>query len=330
MSTTRSITSTENFIQLAYGADFIKQIGIALKMSHSSITFAQNLLHRFYYQVEVSKVCCVWACGSCILIACKINNIPQGQSIHNISNVAHYHLCTRERSSTNKILNYYGVEGYEWKKNIIQVEKYILFHLGFQLSSNSDITIHSYILIFVYALMEHCDNTALFKDNDILQHAWNFANDCMLMNNVCAMEKLESVACSCIELAFKKRTISNVPTGWQVVFGSSQTECERICSEINRSYELLNHCELNGSFTDYSEDPTFKEFHPTNRTTQISRLNQYHEKLFPSQRPQVECKADNETVTNESAREDRHRSYDDVRGKTNAQTSRKRRRFADA
>lgn len=256
----RKPSADDTFIQVAFCADFIRRTGLALKMTHSSITFSQVLLHRYYYQVSIDQCSSIWVIASCLLLSCKVNDITQGQSIHNISNVLHYHLHLSSEPS-KLLLNYYGAEGYAWKKNIIETEKQILFRLGFHLSTG--ISIHSYILIFVNALMQHSDAHATFDKANVLQGAWNYANDCMLYNEMVAVEKTESIACCCIQLALKG--FGGVPEGWHVVFDSSAAECERMMEkvgELNGKLKrlCLNGC-LSGVFVDYSNDPTFVRFH---------------------------------------------------------------------
>lgn len=253
-------------LQLSYICDLSRDVCISLKMSHSSLIFTQYLIHRYYYNIEnENESCLIYICGSCILISGKLYDINQSKSIHNISNTIYHHLYKRENilMYKNKKLDFYGAEGYEWKRNIINTEKEILIKLGFKVFVLNDLKLHNYILIFINALMEHSSARDIFMKYNILQLSWNFANDCML-SNVCVVEKCEVLACACIHMAIYKIDHLKLPQGWQIVFGTSKEECIRVVKEVMKIYDFLSHHNnaLYGKFVDYSHTEGFEMFHP--------------------------------------------------------------------
>lgn len=253
--------------QLVYAADLTREAATALRMAHAVAASAQMLVHRYYVQASLSTNAVVWVVGACLLLAGKAGNAPH--SMRHVANVLYDRLTDRESiaqmitledgTKVRRVLDFYGAQGYDWKAGLLQMERRVLATLGFRLAADLP---HKFVLVFINALREHAqapnwDSPPPNSFHSLLQDAWNFANDALLVPT-CAVERAEDVACACIALA-ADNIAYRIPPGWQVVFGSCASECGRIVEDIKLVYSLGD---LPGTFVDYSRTDTFARFHP--------------------------------------------------------------------
>lgn len=261
----------DRIIQLAYGSNLIHECGLALKLSHSCITFSQHIMHRFYKKQSLLDHCMIWICGGCLLLSFKSFNHSsqhhrnyQNRTIHHIS-VCLCHRLYQRQCQENVRLDFYGAEGHDWKFGIIAAEREILVSVGFRMFT--DLRPHHFVLFFIDKLRQHASfppwsdsSSSLRTFNILLQTAWNFTND-SLLSQLCVFHPPEAVACACIMKALQKLELT-LPEGWQAVFGSSIDECEQIIVGINEMYEATSQTSFRSSFIDYSVTEAFDRFHP--------------------------------------------------------------------
>lgn len=266
MSHSNDVSAEFRLHQLAYAADLTREAAVALRMPHSIASSAQLLLHRYFEKASLLDNAVVWVSGACLLLAAKAGGVPH--SVRHIANVLHDRLVKRESNlktartdlkSESRVLDFYGAQGYDWKVGVLHTERRVLAAVGFRLTVDLP---HKFVLVFVNALREQAvapswaeHTTSLF--HTLLQTAWNFANDTLLLPT-CAVERSEDIACACIFLSAKKLALC-LPEGWQVIFGSCRVECIRVVKDIERIYSLGD---LYGTFVDFSRTNTFSRFHP--------------------------------------------------------------------
>lgn len=258
------LSEKDRTLQLAYGSDLIRESGMSLRLAHSSISFAQHLMHRFYKAHSLLDECMIWVCGASLLLSVKCHHhhkhFNDTRTIHHISASLYNRLHDREQS-TEVLLNFYGSQGYEWRTAIIATERRILIAIGFHLFN--DLRPHHFLVFFIDKLQQHSVATSWTSSppspifQRLLQCAWNFTNDCFL-SDLCVFHPPEAVACACIVVALEKCQL-RLPQGWQIVFGSSTDECQRISELIKQVYQLGP---LRGAYVDYSRTDAFSQFHP--------------------------------------------------------------------
>lgn len=221
---------------------------MALELSQRVCAHARMLLHRFYTQASIATYSTVWASGACVLLAAKLAD--ETRSVRHVSSVLYDRLAHRhgkatgtvsiEGSSYREPLDFYGAEGYHWKRALLDTEKYLLRELGFRLAIELP---HNFVLIFVNTLRQKAEapgwseSTGGFKL--LLQAAWNYAND-LLQDRICVLEAPEALACACISLA-SSHCHEGLPDGWQRVLGSSKEQCERISTRLESIYAYNDH-----------------------------------------------------------------------------------------
>lgn len=236
------IPSDVEELQLAYGADLISEAGRCLRLSQLVIVSAQTLFHRFYAVTSLQAHSHLWSASAALLVATKAEE--QGRRIRDIANVVHYCFCAREKIGTLDAegrptpLEYYGEPGYEWKSTIVTAERHMLKELGFHVLTDSP---HKFVLVFMNTLRDKA-GFADWSDKrasslrDVLRAAWKYANDAH-RGRAPVLEKPEALACACISLA-AQNCEEELPAGWEVVFGSDDVSCRRICAAIKRLCSL--------------------------------------------------------------------------------------------
>lgn len=260
------ISTTAETEQLAYAADLIRESAESLCLPHAVCVSAQLLLQRFYTRVSLKAHSTVFAAGACIMLRAKLGDEPR--SVRHVANVLYDRLCEREGRASlvewkgekrQKPLDFFGAAGYDWKHGLISTERHILKELGFRLETEVP---HKLVLIFVNTLREKAQAPAWTEHGigvfqEMLQMAWNFANDSMRVR-VCVTEEADAVACACIALA-TERLGESLPEGWEEVFGCEKKTLERVKEGIRQTYGIEN---TDGSFMDYSLSAAFQDYHP--------------------------------------------------------------------
>lgn len=269
------IPPSERLRQLFYGAHLIRDSAIALRLAHRTCANAQMLFHRFYVQVSLRDHNLVWAAGASLLLSCK--HCHDEQPLRKIASVLYDRIVYREASSrfveirgrnVRRVLDYFGAQGFHWVGGIRETERHLLCAIGFRLTVDLP---HKFVLVFLNELRQQAHAPSWSRNTNgsnpfqvLLQRAWNFANDSLLLP-VSVIERAEDLACACITLALRQLSFELVQ-GWQVVFGSCTSECDRIASLIELVYSFSG---VHGSFVDFSLTDTFVAFHPS-RTTVVN------------------------------------------------------------
>lgn len=261
-------------LQLAYGADLIRESATALRLPARACSMAQMLMQRFYARASLRAHCMVWGAGAALLVSAKLCN--ESRSIRHMANVLYDRLHVREGDAETitwkgkerrRPLDFYGAAGYDWKHELILTERHLLKELGFRVEVELP---HKFVLIFVNTLREKSraagwmDGAEEFRR--LLQGAWNCANDVMRLR-VCVAEEVEAVACGCIAMS-TKRIGGMLPRGWETVFGSCKEQVGRICAEIVKGYEIGDTA---GRFADYSLTEVLKKYHAKGRVDELNK-----------------------------------------------------------
>lgn len=263
-----SISPSLRFRQIVYATDLARETAVALRLPHTVAASAQILLQRFYTTASLCDHCAVWAAGACVLLAAKVNSAPH--SLRHVSNVLYSRLQDREgisrfattsrTTSQSETLDFYGAEGYAWKIGILNTERAVLCILGFNVTVDMP---HKFILVYVNTLREYAQanswtdlpRNSVFRT--LLQYAWNFANDALLLPS-CVTETTDTIACACIHAASEEAGM-RLPMGWQAIFGASSEQSRRVGHQIKSVYSLGR---LRGTFIDFSRTSVFEKFHP--------------------------------------------------------------------
>lgn len=264
-----TVSPSDRVRQLFYGADLIRECAISLGLAHRTCANAQMLFHRFYTQVSLTDYNLIWAAGAALLLSCKHCQVEQ--SLRNIATVLFDRLICRESSSkfvrirgrsARRVLDFFGAQGFDWSAGIRDAERHLLCAIGFRLAVDLP---HKFVLVFLNELRQQAHAPSWNRQTDgvnvfqaLLQRAWNFANDSLLLP-VSVIERAEDVACACITLSLRRLELELVH-GWQVVFGSCTSECDRIASLIELVHSFSS---IHGSFVDFSLTDTFAAFHPS-------------------------------------------------------------------
>lgn len=233
------------------------------------------LVQRFYTRVSLRAHASIWTAGAALLLSAKLADQPR--TLRHVANVIHDRVCAREGTletlqycgeERRRPLDFFGADGYDWKHELITTERHILKELGFRLKVELP---HKFVLIFVNTLRDKSGASAWTEPGvedfrNFLQRSWNYANDVMRIR-LCVAEEPEAIAVACIALAARQCNTA-LPKGWQIVFGSSEKECERIVQEINWFYEMPS---TKGLLVDYSLAPAFERFHPDKDRSGIKR-----------------------------------------------------------
>lgn len=235
------VSSTEEEIQLAYGADLIAEAGLCLRLSQLSIVTAQVLFHRFYVVASLHAHGHVWIAAAALLVACKTEE--QQRRVRDVANAVHYCFCARESVGVLDAdqrpvpLDYYGQPGFEWKRIIVASERHLLKELGFQVFVDHP---HKFVLVFANIMsdkggLDNCGVSA--KDwREMIQGAWNYANDAH-RSRFPVLESPEAVACACIALSAHRSNLL-LPDEWMVVFGIEPELCDGIKGSLEKLYAL--------------------------------------------------------------------------------------------
>lgn len=277
------ISRTAETRQLVYATDLIRDCSLSLRLSQSTCSTAQMFFHRFFARVSLRAHSSIWAAGASILLAAKLADQPRNLRL--ISNAIHDRLGAWEGTHETaeckgevrrRPLDFFGVDGYDWKHGLIAAERHILKELGFRLQAELP---HKFVLIFVNTLRDKgkapaWTDAAVRPFRVFLQHSWNYANDVMRIR-LCISEEPEVLAVACIALGAQKSDI-RLPEGWETVFGSSTDECTRLKREIRESYEMSS---TKGLLIDYSMSSTFEKFHPKKDVPSTKRERPLDESL---------------------------------------------------
>lgn len=233
-------------MQLVYGTDLIQECGLALRLPQFVVATAQMLFQRFYLVVSLQSHSHVWAAAAALLVASKSEE--HQRKIRDVANVVHDRMCVREGLATGTVrvgdetvrrpLDFYGAAGYDWKTTIMTTERHLLKELGFQIRVDHP---HKFVLVFMNTLREKSGAADWAEPEsrtwlNVLQSAWNYANDSLRLR-LAVLEPAEAIAVTCIALASADSKLS-LPTGWQVVLGSSERASRRIGAHIRRLYTL--------------------------------------------------------------------------------------------
>lgn len=265
-------STTTRRLQLACISHFIRDICAALRAPFPVSISAQLLFHRFYANIVLSKFCPVWTAGAAVLLATKLHDTPH--SLRQIACVLYDRLRARENNRApisnpvilegtcyTRPLDFYGAQGYEWKRSLIAIERELLKQVGFRVETDAP---HKLVLVFVNAMRENGFGPSWGQKGrnvyqELLQLAWNYAND-ILASDICVIELAQDVACGCISMAMRKCP-GQLPKGWQIAFGSNEIVCERIENELEKIYEIGD---TRGRMLDYSGCELFQWLHPIN------------------------------------------------------------------
>lgn len=259
-------SDSDVLVQIAYASDLVRETSLALRLTQRVTATAQLLLQRYYAQLSITEQTAVWIAGAAILISSKLSNEPR--HLRDIANVLHDRLMEREgvaekvtinKKQVRQPLEFYGAEGYHWKLALLDAERTVMIALGFRLTVELP---HKFVLVFLNTLREtagapNWTETGVEVFKDILQSAWNYAND-LLLSPLCVQEEPEVLAVACIQRALSECEV-NLPTRWQTAFGCSAETSERVVTEIGKVYNLLP---LRGRYVDYSRCHVFEQFSP--------------------------------------------------------------------
>lgn len=280
------ISEEEERSQLRYACDLIRDSCLALQLSSRVSANAQFLLQRFYALVSLKAHCSIWAVGAVILLAGKI--VGEQRTLRNVANVLYDRILDREGLNQTilvdgkcrrKTLDFYGAEGYEWKLNLTETEYHVLKELGFRLAVELP---HNFVLVFINTLREKAGapkwtEEGVSEFRNLLQAAWNYANDCLL-HRICVLEEPEAIACACISLAIGHSLIK-LPPEWACVFGVDASGLKKVTAVVQKIGEV---CQEQGQFVDYSNSLVFRELFEEGRN--CSTINKLSDNLLCSRR----------------------------------------------
>lgn len=219
-----------------YGADLIAQATVALDLPQVVACTSQVLFHRFYckrsmkrFDVKVTAMAAFW-------LSCKLEEVieidaPTKLRLRDVLMV--FHRVAQRRGGLSISILDPGSRPYDaLKVEVVRTERHILRSLGFILHVE-----HPHHLVLAFAPMLFLTETA--QGCEIIQLAWNFAND-SLRTSLCLRYKAQYVACAALFLAARLKRVplpeQNLPEGvlpwWSVIAGVDGESLRSISKEL--------------------------------------------------------------------------------------------------
>lgn len=216
-------------VQLMYGADLLTETAHHLKFPPSATASACTMYHRFFHSVSPRQVSPIWAAASAVLLAGKHAGIKL--RLRDVAVAVHARLVIREgwgNETPPKPLDYYGAAGYLWKQSVATTELKMLHELGFRLDCE---TPHERIAMYVESLREKMKTGDEEEWRSLARVACNSADNVMRIP-VCVSERIEDLACACIDRAAKAEGVS-LPDGWASELGASARSMDLVGNALS-------------------------------------------------------------------------------------------------
>ena len=225
------------------GTKLIKVAGLLLRIPQVTVSTAQVLFQRFYYQRSF-KIFSILDIGmACTFIACKVEE--SCRRLRDIVNVFDL-LYRKYRNLDTDPLPYICDEYFDYKESLIEAEMIVLTELGFNVHVQ-----HAHGL-----LMNYFKALDLNEDLEFCQKALNYLND-MFMTDAFLRYQPNVIACACIYMASWNTksylTDSNVP--WWDIFDVSMKQMEILAGNLIFTYKVqispslpVNHVELDSYY----------------------------------------------------------------------------------
>jgi hypothetical protein len=156
-----------------------------------------------------------------LLLACKIEECPR--KIHDIIQVFYYLIYTRPLI---KPLNIHSNQFQEFKSTLVHVERHVLKTLGF----------HVHFILPHGFLMNMCNALDLTQSKEILQSAWNYANDAFYTTAVTTYPA-HIIACAAINKSCQRHHHAlSLDPPWYPLFDAALSDLEDISDQLDVFY----------------------------------------------------------------------------------------------
>jgi len=213
--------------------EFLKDVGMRLKVPQLTIATAIVFCHRFYsrHSVDSSSADLHTVAAACIFLAGKVEETPKSLSdLLKISTIVKYENDVTDKASqlmqeTNFVQ--------EQKELILRAERRLLHTLAFDFNIEHP---YKYLLSTVKQMQSY---QYISEDctKELAQIAWNFAND-SLRTTVCLHPSAKACAYAVIYLATKfMGTKLSLPKDWCSALDMDVDVSEKISNEILDLYE---------------------------------------------------------------------------------------------
>mmetsp|Transcript_10303 Transcript_10303/g.47289 ORF Transcript_10303/g.47289 Transcript_10303/m.47289 type:complete len:250 (+) Transcript_10303:214-963(+) len=215
--------------------DFLKDVGIELKMPQLTIATAVVFCHRFYARhshglIENDRFIVATAC---LFLAAKVEETPK--PIKEVVRVAY--LVQHKSEYDNAVKRIHQKERFEeHREKVLQAERLILHTVGFDFNVEHP---YKHILNLARELCKS-DEKLEMHHRRATQVAWNFAND-SLRTTLCLQFCPRDIAHAAVNLSFNIQQVMRCnPQSAFNARASKDAICNEICNQIIDLYDGTN------------------------------------------------------------------------------------------
>lgn len=227
-----SISKEDELHLRILGSKFIKSSGPLLRLSQVTISTAQVLFQRFYYQRSLKIFSILDICMACTFCACKVEE--SCRRLRDIVNVFDY-LHRKYRNLPTDPMPYVCSDYYDYKDSLVEAEMIVLRELGFNVHVQ-----HAHGLLINYLKALDLNENLYF-----CQKALNYLND-MFMTDAFVRFQPNVIACACIFMASweKEHYLVDESIPWWEVFDASLGDMKILASNLLFAYQVKIRTEL--------------------------------------------------------------------------------------
>ncbi|KAI8927282.1 cyclin-like protein [Entophlyctis helioformis] len=215
-------TETERFLRIT-GTELIRSAAVLLKLPQVASSTAQVLFQRFFFCASFAEFSVLKIALASLFLSTKLEECPRRN--RDLVNVFHY-LCERHKGRAPKLLDFNSHRYNLLRDDMFSGEMCILDKLGFNVHVQHP---HGFMVNYVQSL-------DLARNHALVQHAWNFLNDC---GHTLAMVLFQPPVIAAASIALAARETGVVlPTSppWWDVFDATWDEIDMVMGLVCSLY----------------------------------------------------------------------------------------------
>jgi hypothetical protein len=215
--------------------EFLKDIGMRLKVPQLTIATAIVFCHRFYshHCIGIHKSDLHIIASACMFLAGKVEETPKS-----LSDLLKVSTAVKHKDEDGTACSLMQDSNFvqEQRELVLRAERRLLHSLAFDFNIEHP---YKYLLSTVKQMQGYC-RISESSTRELAQTAWNFAND-SLRTTVCLQHTAQACAHAVIYLATKfMGSKLTLPKDWCTALHIDRYVCESISNEILDLYEMGN------------------------------------------------------------------------------------------
>jgi len=232
-------------VHRAWGCTLICEAGVLLKLPQVAVATAQNLLHRFYWRKSLKATLfdAFTIAMACLFLATKIEENPR--TLRQVLYVFHHLYRKRKfrnsagkkgaissKDARNAPLELGGDRYNQWKKKLMEGERWVLKELGFGFYQVMEHP-HKFLVYYCKYLGQHGMEADELTTKKLAQSAWDYLNDSMRLD-LCVRHSTKDIACAAMLLASRHPDVAVVLPSpeWMQALGADPQTVHALCDKV--------------------------------------------------------------------------------------------------